>query len=164
MKILIVSDTHGEDENLDRVLLRETPFDMLIHCGDVEGREEYLEMAADCPVYMVAGNCDYYSDLPSEVTITIGKHRVFVTHGHGYSVSWDLDKLISAAISRNCDTVLFGHIHRPMVENIDEVFCVNPGSLVYPRQNDRRPTYAVMELLDDGRLHAEIRYLDEGKN
>ena len=39
MKVLIVSDTHGHDENLERAVMMETPFDMLVHCGDVEGRE-----------------------------------------------------------------------------------------------------------------------------
>ena len=34
MKILVVSDTHGHDENLMRVLQREWPIDALIHCGD----------------------------------------------------------------------------------------------------------------------------------
>ena len=36
MKVLIVSDTHGQDENLEETVLREAPFDYLIHCGDVE--------------------------------------------------------------------------------------------------------------------------------
>lgn len=32
MKILIVSDTHGRDENLEKAVYREEPFDYLIHC------------------------------------------------------------------------------------------------------------------------------------
>ena len=42
MKLLIVSDTHGRDANLEAAVLREQPFDMLFHCGDVEGREFYI--------------------------------------------------------------------------------------------------------------------------
>ena len=38
MKVLLVSDTHGRDTNLERAVEAEAPFDMLIHCGDVEGR------------------------------------------------------------------------------------------------------------------------------
>ena len=41
MKVLIVSDTHGRDENLEIAVNREAPFDMLVHCGDVEGRILY---------------------------------------------------------------------------------------------------------------------------
>lgn len=43
MKILIVSDTHGRDEKLEAAVAVEQPFDYLIHCGDVEGREFFIE-------------------------------------------------------------------------------------------------------------------------
>ena len=66
MKVLIVSDTHGHDENLERAVMMETPFDMLVHCGDVEGREIFIEALVDCPCCIVAGNNDFFSDLPRE--------------------------------------------------------------------------------------------------
>lgn len=161
MKILIVSDTHGEDEQLEEVMTNEMPFDVLVHCGDVEGREEYIEVIAECPSYIVAGNMDYFSDLRAEETFEAGEHRIFVTHGHIYGVSWDLDKLVSAAIARNCDVALFGHIHVPVIEKIDGVLCINPGSLAHPRQENRKPSYAVLEIPDDGsgEMQAEICYL-----
>ena len=68
MKILVVSDTHGHEKNLMTVLNRVRPVDALIHCGDVEGGEDYIRAAAECPVYMVRGNNDYFSDLPREAT------------------------------------------------------------------------------------------------
>ena len=37
MKILIVSDTHGQEKNLEEVLEKESPIDALIHLGDLEG-------------------------------------------------------------------------------------------------------------------------------
>ena len=40
MKILVVSDTHGRDGNLEYVLEESGPLDLLIHCGDVEGSED----------------------------------------------------------------------------------------------------------------------------
>ena len=66
MKVLIVSDTHGQDENLEETVLREAPFDYLIHCGDVEGREIFIEALAECPCTIVAGNNDFFTDLPYE--------------------------------------------------------------------------------------------------
>ena len=39
MKILIVSDTHRKDGNLQWVMEQTKPFDMLIHLGDAEGSE-----------------------------------------------------------------------------------------------------------------------------
>ena len=50
MKILVVSDTHGRDEKLERVVEQEQPFDYLIHCGDVEGRELFIELLLTVPV------------------------------------------------------------------------------------------------------------------
>ena len=60
MKVLIVSDTHGRDENLEIAVNREVPFDMLVHCGDVEGREFYIEALAECPCSIVSGNNDFF--------------------------------------------------------------------------------------------------------
>lgn len=59
MKALIVSDTHGSHRNLERVIEKEQPLDLLIHLGDVEGGEDYIEAIADCPVHVVAGNNDF---------------------------------------------------------------------------------------------------------
>ena len=46
MKVLVVSDTHGRDESLEMAVALEQPFDYLIHCGDVEGREFFIEALA----------------------------------------------------------------------------------------------------------------------
>ena len=72
MKILIISDTHGAHRNFDRVIEKEQPLDMLIHLGDVEGDEDYIPAVADCPVHMVRGNNDFFSDLPGEEEFMIG--------------------------------------------------------------------------------------------
>lgn len=94
MKVLIVSDTHGRDENLELAVNREAPFDMLVHCGDVEGREFYIEIAlAECPCSIVSGNNDFFSDLPREEVIDIEENKVLVTHGHYYGVSMALTSL-----------------------------------------------------------------------
>lgn len=72
MKVLIVSDTHGRDSKLEEAVLREAPFDYLIHCGDVEGREFFIEAFAESPCCIVAGNNDFFSDLPKEEEIILG--------------------------------------------------------------------------------------------
>ena len=60
MKVLIVSDTHGRDENLERAVMMETPFDMLVHCGDVEGREIFIEALVECPCWALLWRVDGY--------------------------------------------------------------------------------------------------------
>ena len=159
MKVLIVSDTHGRDENLELAVNREAPFDMLVHCGDVEGREFYIEALAECPCSIVSGNNDFFSDLPREDVIEIEGNKILVTHGHYYGVSMAFDQLAEAARSRGCNAAFFGHIHVPVVEKEAGVLLVNPGSLAFPRQRGRRPSYAVMETDGKGEMHVEIRYL-----
>ena len=85
MKILIVSDTHRRDGNLTQVLDMVGQIDLLIHCGDVEGSEAFIKSIAGCPVHMVAGNNDFFTDLAQEEEFEIGKYRVWLTHGHHYS-------------------------------------------------------------------------------
>ena len=159
MKILVVSDTHGRDENLETVVYREAPFDMLVHCGDVEGREIFIEALAECPCSIVSGNNDFFSDLPREEEIEIAGKKFLVTHGHYYGVSIDETGVVEEAHSRNCDGVMFGHTHRPVLEVIDGILAINPGSLSYPRQMGRRPSYVVLETDEDGNITGEIKYL-----
>ena len=111
MKILIVSDTHGRDENLEKAVYREEPFDYLIHCGDVEGREIFIEALVDCPCCIVSGNNDFFSDLPREEIIDLAGKKILVTHGHTYGVSGGTDGIVEAARARGCEAVLFGHTH-----------------------------------------------------
>ena len=107
MKILVVSDTHGRDRELETAVEREAPFDKLIHCGDVEGREIFIEALADCPCCIVAGNNDFFCDLPREQEITIGGKKALVTHGHYYGVSIDLSGIADEARSRGCEIAFF---------------------------------------------------------
>ena len=77
MKVLIVSDTHRRNGNLQEVIERTAPFDMLIHLGDAEGSEDLItawcmEQNQDCQVHMVLGNNDFFSCLDREKEIAIG--------------------------------------------------------------------------------------------
>ena len=161
MKVLIVSDTHGHDENLEKAIMRETPFDMLIHCGDVEGREIFIEAFIECPCHIVSGNNDFFSDLPREVMIQLEGHRILVTHGHYYGVSMGLYGVLDEGKARECQVVLFGHTHRPVEETEEGILLLNPGSLSYPRQKGRQRSYIVMEKENGKKPTFEIRYLDE---
>lgn len=158
MKILIVSDTHRKNENYFEAVRIQQP-DMVIHCGDVEGAEHTLEEASDCPVKIVLGNNDFFSYLPRELELEIGPYKVWVTHGHNYYVSMGIEIIKREAAARGMDIVMFGHTHRPVIDTDDDVIAVNPGSLSYPRQEGRRPSYAVMELDDKDELHFTIKYL-----
>ena len=63
------------------------------------------------------------------------------------------------AIDRGVDIVLYGHTHRPVIDIDDDIIAVNPGSLSYPRQEGRQPSYAIMEIDREGKVHFTIAYL-----
>lgn len=159
MRILIVSDTHGSLRNFDEIIEREKKIDMLLHLGDIEGDDDYMEAVMDCPVHVVAGNNDFFSGLPGELEIEVGKYKVFMTHGHGYYVSVDTKRLKQAARARGADIVMYGHTHRPEIDLEDDVITINPGSLSYPRQPGRKATYIVMDISAKGEAVFTLKYV-----
>ena len=120
MKVLIVSDTHKRNDNFFHVMEMVGPIDMVIHCGDIEGSEYAIEAGAGCPVEMVAGNNDFFSDLPMEREFELGQYKVWVTHGHHYYVSMGNERLKQEARSRGVDIVFYGHTHRPDIDLEDD--------------------------------------------
>lgn len=159
MKILIVSDTHGKNLNLERILEYVPPIDLMLHLGDIEGSEDFIEAVAPCRVEMVAGNNDFFSYLPKEKIVQLGKyHKAFLCHGHYYYVSFGTAQIMEEAQARGCDIAIFGHTHRPLIEKSGGFLCMNPGSLSYPRQENRRPSYIVMEISDSGEINAAVNY------
>ncbi|WP_124065564.1 metallophosphoesterase [Clostridium sp. E02] len=161
MKVLIVSDTHRKDENLRKVIEETEPFDMLIHLGDSEGSEDKIAgwLNKDCELYMVSGNNDFFSNLDREKEIKIGQYRTLLTHGHYYNVSLGVERLIQEAKDRNLNLVMYGHTHRPFYEVHNGIIVINPGSLSYPRQEGRKPSYMLMELDEQNKAHFTLNFL-----
>lgn len=160
MKILIISDSHGMTSKLEKVMEKAGKADMLIHLGDVERDVEYIRKHAGCETHIIAGNNDFNGNIPKEEILQIGKYKVWITHGHRYHVNWDLDVIADEAASLGMDIVMFGHTHVPVVAYKDNVILVNPGSIAFPRQDNRKTSYMIMELDGEGEAHFTISYMD----
>ena len=158
-KIMVVSDTHKHHRNLARALEQAGTPDLLIHLGDAEGYEDYIADMAGCPLEIISGNNDFFSHLDREKEISIGKYRTFLTHGHFYSVSVGTERLIDEAQDRGVQIAMFGHTHKPYLERRGDLTVLNPGSLSFPRQEGRRPSYMLMDLDDEGEAHFTTCYL-----
>lgn len=159
MKVLIVSDTHGRHETLLRILNNENGYEMLIHCGDTEGGEGWIRQHAKClSVPIVKGNNDFFGQLPHDLELDIAGHHAFITHGHRYGVSMGTERLEEEASSRKADLCFFGHTHRPVIEKTESgIWIVNPGSLSYPRQEGRDPTYVIMDVEEGKEPRFELK-------
>ena len=55
--------------------------------------------------------------------------------------------------------MIFGHTHKPCLKFEEDMIIMNPGSLTYPRQENRLPSYIVLEMDEEGRVEGEIRYV-----
>lgn len=159
MRILIVSDTHGYNRNYFDVLEKTGPYDMVVHCGDIEGTEFAISEGAGCETLLVLGNNDFFSSLPKEIETKIGKYNVLITHGHTYYVSTNSELIKQDAMQRGFDIVIYGHTHRPVIDIGKDIIAINPGSLSYPRQDGRKPSYILMEIDRFGEAHFTLNFL-----
>ena len=129
MKILVLSDSHGNLENMIQAVEKETPR-MILHLGDCWRDGERLhEHFPDIPFHQVPGNCDFRPTEPAEQLLFLEDKRVLICHGHTYGVKQSLLTAGYAAEEQNLDLFLLGHTHRPLVDKRGKTLFLNPGSI-----------------------------------
>ena len=113
-RILLCSDIHGCVWNYELAIEEAGHIDAIMIAGDVGIRmSDLMAMTPNIPVYAVAGNNDMFqTHLPKWKVVTLGRHRVFMAHGHMHGVYMNLDTLEKDARKNNCDIVIYGHTHR----------------------------------------------------
>ena len=130
MKLLVVSDTHGNRLALREAIDRHPDVNFLIHLGDGLADLGEVQRSGRCPqCYMVRGNCDYAPQVPAERLCGLAGHLVFMTHGNGYDVKLTVGALLGAAREKNAQIALYGHTHIPLLSKVGDVWLFNPGSL-----------------------------------
>ena len=167
MRILVISDTHGELDRFWKVfnkLNKETPVQMIVHCGDYIEDAKEIRMRSGIPVVAVKGNCDgEYSDDGYSILET-ESGDFLVTHGHMHDVNFSLQKLYYTALDNNCIGALFGHTHRSAFVETGDLYMMNPGSLTKPRDGSGG-TFGILETFEDGvfgKIHRYEDFMAEG--
>ena len=135
IKLLILSDIHGDIRNAAEAISRQRGADLFIFLGD--GVDDMLYVVPPDMrnrLVMVRGNCDTGASimtrsLKKTETLTLGGHRILLTHGDLYGVKYGEAGLYRLAEEQGCDIVLFGHTHRPHESYRDGVYLFNPGSI-----------------------------------
>ena len=120
MKILLVSDSHGDYESLERLFKMYPNMDLYLHAGDSEQDEWSLK-----PFTSVRGNCDYYYDFPNSLVIPSPYGNIYVQHTPHVSKS--------VINEHNAKIVIHGHTHRRRNEKINDILFINPGAISYAR-------------------------------
>ena len=123
------------------------------------GNNIYILMAADGSAAVIDPGFEAGRILAEIKRLNAKVQYVLLTHGHSYGVSMGREGLAEEAKSRGCDVAMFGHTHRPFLETVKGVLLVNPGSLSYPRQEGRQPSYLLLTAQADGTLDFSQNYL-----
>lgn len=141
MKIVVLSDTHGDPNVIEQVYKQEQDADAFFHCGD---SELAYDDAHFNDMYRVKGNCDFDRNFVDDLLVPIGDRSIFMTHGHLYNIKMTLTPLDYKAQETGADIVLFGHSHLLGAEQIGDTLFLNPGSLLLPRGGNPK-SYATIE-------------------
>ncbi len=147
MKIVVVSDTHYQMDEIKIVLSREKDADIFLHCGDSQ-----LEQYEIFPFMSVQGNCDRYSSFPEVRIIPTEYGNIVMFHGHlryKYNIKYLKD--------HKAKICLFGHTHVKMDAKIDDILFLNPGSLSFPRDGSIG-SYLVLNITKNN-VEYEFKYL-----
>lgn len=147
MKVVAISDCHGNIELLRSIASREYDADYYLLLGDSCLDEESIR-----PFVSVKGNCDYFSSFPLEKVIKTPYCNIFMEHGH---LRTRVD--VKFLIEKDCKIYLFGHTHVHFLQEIDGFYFANPGSISRPRDNTNG-TYLLINI-DRDSINFKFIYL-----
>lgn len=151
MRIVLMSDSHGNYAAINNIVKRNLSADIFIHLGD--GEREFDEITLQYPhlkFYHVKGNCDLASLSQSVLILPLkNSHKLIATHGHEFNVRYSLDRLKKLAKKNNADIIAFGHTHVRYTKYENGLYVINPGSATSPRDGNS-PSYAFIDITDAG--------------
>lgn len=121
MRIGVISDTHGlmREEALDALRGSE----LILHAGDIGSAAVLDALQQLAPVVAIRGNNDadaWAAHLPEQEEVTIGAHRIMLIH--------DRKTLRFGRHAAHPQIVISGHSHKPLIETLEGVLYLNPGS------------------------------------
>lgn len=122
MRLLVLSDIHGQETALHQILRCEAvapkKIDLVVFLGDGLREFDWLSYRGEfafLPMLSVRGNCDFFrsDDVPELRKLSFYGHRILMTHGHRFDVKSGLSRATAFAASKEIDLLLFGHTHVP---------------------------------------------------
>ena len=125
MLIGVICDTHGLLDQ--RVAERFKDVDLILHGGDVGGRDILEKLSASAPVCAVRGNGDVSdpecSSLLQSLLVTVDGAHIYMTHIFTPS----RDGVIGDD-AHGARVVVFGHSHQQYLAQFEGVLYFNPAS------------------------------------
>ncbi len=159
IKLLILSDSHGDVGTMVEVVERENP-DEIIHLGDCwQDAEELSFVYPDLPMTMVPGNCDFVFGKKGKVMLEREGMKLLLAHGHQWQVKSGPALALETGWEAGADILLYGHTHEAECWEEQGMWVMNPGTV---GGRYAPATYGVIEW-KDGEVFLEIRPVEESK-
>jgi len=149
MKILIISDSHGNISNLKHVMgfAQKIKAGAIIHCGDWDNPKSVEEiLSSEIQLYTVLGNADIHTEIKDRLGKKAKKFDekflIFEISGRKIGVVHNIKDLV---LNNKLDIVFCGHRHFKSEKIINGVKIVSPGAL-----HSSKPSFAVYDTDTNG--------------
>lgn len=148
MKIGVVSDSHNNWANLEKILnwLNKEGIQQVLHCGDISSQEtiDLANKTFKGKIDFVKGNADFDLDIKDRMELELGRKKIAFAHFP------EIAKKL--AQSGKYDIVFYGHTHRAWDEKIGNCHMINPGEVA---GQFYKPTFAIYDT-DSSSLELKI--------
>jgi putative phosphoesterase len=107
--------------------------DLILHAGDFTSAEVYSRLREYGPLEAVHGNMDdarLKRALPGKRVVEVGQVRIGLVHEPAQATGFD-----------ECDALVFGHTHMPVLRREGKQWLLNPGS---PTERRRSPVHSML--------------------
>jgi len=149
-KIAIISDTHGFNDYVLKMLEYEKNIDFLIHLGDnIQDYNELCNKMKGLKSLYIIGNHDMEWLEPKEALIKIGNIKIYATHGDKFNIKLGIDDLLKKGKSLDANIILYGHSHIQKCIKKDGILIINPGSISEPREKNCLFSYTILTITDE---------------
>jgi putative phosphoesterase len=170
MRIGLLSDTHVPEavKQLPMAELREAfkGVDLIMHGGDIYSRSVLEDLAQIAPVIAARGDDDYGSTLQDarvkdKHVLSIDGHCIWLIHERPGIFTPPPPPHRRAYEFRNIEApevVVFGHLHKTVVESYEGMLLVSPGSPTFLHYKQGLGTVGILNI-NDGKIDVNIMQL-----
>ncbi len=154
MLVWVISDTHSYMDPRALQLLRGV--DHILHAGDIGDAAIIRSLELIAPVTAVRGNVDRDGPValyPTEQTLELGGHRIFLTH-ELKPPKTETHASLAGYKETAVDAVVYGHSHIAYQRRWGDILFFNPGA-AGKRRFKVVPSIGFLELVD-GRVEGKI--------
>jgi len=167
MRIGLLADTHIPDvqEAIPAELIKAFQgVDLILHAGDIYSPSVLDDLEGVAPVLAARGDDDYLSELTDERVrekhvLKLEEQTMWLIHDRAYyfTSSWWKSRMPSEQDRNEIpDIVIFGHEHRTVVQRLDDILYISPGS---PTFLGYRLGLGTVGILDINSGNADIQIL-----